>query len=396
MVEEMSGKYITLRANFINILRKDKVLEIDDLYKYVSRELKMEVCEFSTKLENAYKYGQLDREQKIKLDEINQKLLTYSKENRRENSIPRNIYYDKYRDLIEKLKVLSTMENLGGLELAASLKEELNYTAVNLQDRIKVLRKHDFLTNDELESLSRIYTKIKNSYKEKSSEVCIPPTKTLSNEELMNFSTIIEEFMESGKNLLEYRYDKGTLITPKKFNAKLKYIEKYTPELYKEYIDYTQERKNYLKRIVMETINYLIDKIENGIPLEDGQKRDFDILDYYLLIDIPFADYVAFFKANSTNNTQIKLLGTFYKENSSKELPNKEILKFLNYKFRRNNMDISEEIKLEILNYLYQYRIPITAATIRVEIDRYVSNTLYEKDVLLSKVRKGIREHVRR
>ena len=87
MVEEMSGKYITLRANFINILRKDKVLEIDDLYKYVSRELKMEVCEFSTKLENAYKYGQLDREQKIKLDEINQKLLTYSKENRRENSI---------------------------------------------------------------------------------------------------------------------------------------------------------------------------------------------------------------------------------------------------------------------------------------------------------------------
>lgn len=74
MVEEMSGKYITLRANFINILRKDKVLEIDDLYKYVSRELKMEVCEFSTKLENAYKYGQLDREQKIKLDEINQKL----------------------------------------------------------------------------------------------------------------------------------------------------------------------------------------------------------------------------------------------------------------------------------------------------------------------------------
>jgi len=126
MVEEMSGKYITLRANFINILRKDKVLEIDDLYKYVSRELKMEVCEFSTKLENAYKYGQLDREQKIKLDEINQKLLTYSKENRRENSIPRNIYYDKYRDLIEKLKVLSTMENLGGLELAAYLKEELN------------------------------------------------------------------------------------------------------------------------------------------------------------------------------------------------------------------------------------------------------------------------------
>ena len=59
-------------------------------------------------------------------------------------------------------------------------------------------------------------------------------------------------------------------------------------------------------------------------------------------------------------------------------------------------MDISEEIKLEILNYLYQYRIPITAATIRVAIDRYVSNTLYEKDVLLSKVRKGIREHVRR
>lgn len=395
MVEEMCGKYITLRANFINILRQDKILEIEELHNYVIKELKMNICEFSTKLENTYKYGHLDREQKIKLDEINQRLLTYLEENKRENSIPRNAYYNKYHDLIEKLKKLSTMENLEGSELATYLKEEFNYTAVNLRDRIKVLRKHDFLTNEELESLSRIYIKVKGDHKRKASEVCIPP-KPFSDEELMNFSINIEEFIESGKTPFEYRNNKGKSLTSEQVNIRLKYLEKYNPELYKEYIDYIKAREIYLKRTVMETKNYLIDKIENGIPLKDGQKRNFDILDYYLLIDIPLADYLALFKANSTDNKQIRTLSIFYQQNSPKELSNKEILNFLNCEFRRNNVDISEEIKLETLNYLYQYRIPITAQTIRVAIDRYISNTLYEKNVLLSKIRKEIREHVRR
>ena len=150
---------------------------------------------------------------------------------------------------------------------------------------------------------------------------------------------------------------------------------------YKEVIDNDSKRRF---AIVANSIRSLVSYIKNGIKVDDNDVRDFDIIDYYLLIKLKFETILAVIKDVDLTNEELKILKTFITKNKDniKDKSN-EVHQILN----TNNKQIIGGRVIElaekelILNFLKKNNIPKNRGTYNIALRRYLNNTLIIDEV---------------
>lgn len=353
-----------------DIIEKSEVLKISELYEYIKAK---EITPHKIKLvtQSLYKNDCMNKDKKEQFDKKYTELVDYidsTKEIREKEN-----YNKKYSKEIGKLIELSKQEKLEDKKLYEYIKRNYNYDLNALKLRVKTASKYAALTKEQIESLDNIFQRVEK-YREKNKKT---PARSVPTEKLKIATCLIEGFIESGKSFQEYCCENNLISY--QYDEYLRALKRYNPTLYKKYISYLKLRKKYIREIIANTKDDLLDKIENGIVLEDNSTREFDIIDYYLLTGTPIDEYGKELKETTDNVFEILPLLQFCNTYSNEKLPLKEIKGFLDCTFIKNGVEITEDIKIEIFYYLQSHMIPLTNITIRTAINRYLNNALFEK-----------------
>lgn len=128
--------------------------------------------------------------------------------------------------------------------------------------------------------------------------------------------------------------------------------------------------------------NVLCEMIDHGIETEDGNIRKADIIDYYEICDINIRDLVIHLRDNGVNLTQherssirafaIKFGGvTLSREDFFKRLQSE--------KLNIGGIEITDEIKMEVINYFEENNIPFVYMNYQYYIRRLVANMLNQE-----------------
>ena len=353
-----------------DIIEKCQTLKISELYEYIkAKELTLHKIE--SVIQNLYENNCIS---KIKKEQFNKKyteLVNYHESTKEIRE--REIYNKQYSELIAKLIELSLQEKLDDKELDEYIKRKFNYDLNEIKLRVKTASSYNGLTDQQIKSLDRIFQRVKEYRKQHRKA----PFNTISMETIRNASTIVEEFIESGKGLLEY-YRENNLVSYQ-YRDYLRILRKHNPILYGEHNKYRDLRKKYIEEIIINTKDDILDQMENGIVLDNDSIRKFDIIDYYLLTGTSMEEYEKVLREITDNIFEVIPLLQFLDKHSSKKLSLKEINGFLDCTFIKNGVEITEDIKIEILFYLQNRMIPLTNITIRTALDRYLNNTLFEE-----------------
>ena len=130
---------------------------------------------------------------------------------------------------------------------------------------------------------------------------------------------------------------------------------------------------------LLNKVNSIADNIINGIELEDGRKRNFEILDYFLSTKLDFNDFINLY--NKNRNIDIESLiaiKTFFAKN---KLTNKLNIKqeldgTTIFMIDDSPYEVSKEEKQAVLNYLRFKDIPLYIKVYKQALKRYVNGDL--------------------
>ena len=170
-------------------------------------------------------------------------------------------------------------------------------------------------------------------------------------------------------NITNYTFKQGLLFLEKTDNTLYLEIKKKLSDLKKE---------KYLS-IVTQT-NRIVNEIINGISLEDGSKREFEILDFYLETNLDFKSFLdaCLKKSQPINKDQFKIIRTFINKNKlytkiniDKELKGTNII-MIDGKLH----EVKEQEKIETIDFLNEHNIPLYVKLYRQALKRHITGNL--------------------
>lgn len=357
---------------YLNKIYRNKRMDVNELYDYVWKDLGISLVDFYYMIFLGKEY--IKKEQITELEGVFGKLIDY----RFEKKVSNINYCERNSGLINRLYEFSKMGELSGSELLGYLKENFNYAPVNLKTRIEMLMKYDVFDYQVIVNLMEIYVKIQECVRYNG--VGQSHIKQPSEQKIKESSDVIAEFIESGFSYKKFfaqkhlKYDDITMH--------LSLVERKNPELYNLYLDYIKLREDYVRREILPKVPELVSKIKNGIVMTDGRKREFDVLDFYLLIGDTFLDdFIDLFKKSNPDPDDNRVISRFYSGECIDRFgryaikPRKLNALFNSYIEMYGNV-VDDNIKIEILTYLYQNQIPVTIKTFKVAVKRYFENSL--------------------
>ena len=129
------------------------------------------------------------------------------------------------------------------------------------------------------------------------------------------------------------------------------------------------------------TINLIIAQIHNGVINEKtGEKRNFDMFDYYTYTSMSLKEFMQASKKLGINPTGIR---TFFKSNISMFsavttalLPKVEVETIMGMNYSVNGIAVTTEQKELIINYLKNNNIPVNVQLFRLAFKRYINNMI--------------------
>ena len=199
---------------------------------------------------------------------------------------------------------------------------------------------------------------------------------------------LIEDYLENnGNNSIDF-YCKTVGIDKDEFNKDVEMIKEYSPELYERYFDKSQNIKANRYMALLANIKKLVDYIKNGIE-EDGQRREFDVLDYYKVTKFSFDDLIKFINNNNErlelSNEDMRTLRIFIAKNKKFKAytsRNKEV--FVNstivMKAKTSDGEVLKEFTKDelqaVIDYLEINKLPVNDKTTNLVCKRYASGKL--------------------
>ena len=157
--------------------------------------------------------------------------------------------------------------------------------------------------------------------------------------------------------------------------------------LYETYKISALEKEEFEKTKQISNGVEVINKLQNGVLLEDGSIRDFDLIDYYEMMNIKPKAAVNLLKKYISNHQLVglKIFSQRYLED--KELTPKDVSIKLNERLEINCQKdkrgifvrgtgkvISDDEKLAVINYILNKRIPLTDGTYESGLARVKKN----------------------
>lgn len=287
------------------------------------------------------------------------------------------------KDSIKKLNKLTNKVIETKKELLDNVLNSNETDSINLfQKSIQIIHEKDIHSLYDKESEQQdlikkltIYKEYKQNHNDKK-----------ENDELILSETIVKGFIDSDFEQLS-DYCKNLKISISKFNLFLNIVKEKNTSLHEtcmNKINYLENKKIEYLILLSKTI---LDKIKNGI-LEQGQLREFDLLDYYFITNIDriiilktitkylpeeTKNYVSFLRKylrpTLLTEKQIKLL-----------LNNKQIVDVLVDSKGNPIIGTGREVTIQekelVINYLKENNIPIIDDVYSIALNRYLKGTL--------------------
>lgn len=312
-------------------------------------------------------------------------------------NITRNIVLENIskEDSFEKIKDIIEQSGIDASYLKYSVSDYVTVYRTSLKDTLI----------DELKAKIDRYIAYKN--KEKREKILKHKEEKMKKQELEEADMlvvareVIIDFIDSESNLIDY-YVKSKHMTLKVFKNYVNLVKKYDLDLYQRYyIKINNIRiKSYIYMInTVKTICFLlINNVE-----ENGDKRPFDLLDYYSMTKLSLTELMEFVNVNRNkigiNNDEYARLNRFVKKNNAyKEYSSTRINSFINsvIKVEINNEEekyvktfTKEELEA-MINYLIINSIPINEKTLYLIRCRYINGSI---DLFSNKSKKRIRSN---
>lgn len=171
------------------------------------------------------------------------------------------------------------------------------------------------------------------------------------------------------------------------FNALFSMLEVKDNELYLKIKEKMQSLQGQRYVVLLNKVNDIANKITNGIKLEDGSKRNFEILDYFLSTKLDFDNFIDLYTRNKNIDVaSLKSIKMFFRSNKltsklniKQELDGKTIFMIDNTPY-----EVTRDEKEEVIKYLEEKEIPIYIKIYKQALKRHIKGNLIEKDKTLS------------
>lgn len=208
-----------------------------------------------------------------------------------------------------------------------------------------------------------------------------------NNELLKQAEEIIIGYINSGCSTTE-EYCTNLKLHKKMFEKYLTIIKENNDVLYNDFVKYEEQKEKKTYNELLSNSLIVIDLLKNGV-VENGVKREFDLIDYYKYLPIGFDRMLRIIR-DDLNLDDYKLLSTYVKEiKNEDELSEVAINNIYNTKTivgvkidEENNIipgtgrEITKEEKQNIINYLKEVNIPITNKTYNAAYKKWLSGIL--------------------
>ena len=276
-------------------------------------------------------------------------------------------------------------------------KEEIKQIVLNNNDLLTITNLKYFLTTYRIALSKKEQNKLK--------ELLLEKIQMARDEIKLDRKEIKEKNKERDIELLLEKIDFNTFlnkeiktvndfcsimeITNDTFNKCLLYLKEHDNELYLKIKNKLYDSKKRDYKILVNKINKIVDEIINGVKLEDGSKRSFEILDYFLSTKLDFKDFIdIYIKANpNINNKQLKDIKTFFSKNKlttkvniTTEINGTNILIIEN-----NPYEVKKQEKYETINYLKRNNIPLYTKVYSQALRRHIVGNLIEEEKTFTK-----------
>lgn len=285
---------------------------------------------------------------------------------------------------------LSKIMKADDLETIAKKIQEQNF--LNYLDLVKI---YDFVTTYKeayklsLEEAEKLETtllkkvqKIKKYIKEENKiakkEKINLETKVYEEERIDYCENLIIQYIDDKFSSIK-KFCKRKHIPQELFKKDILIVKKYNPKLYEKFINIVKVQHEQKKANALEFLNNLIDKLKNGILLEDGSKREFDIIDYHSITNLKFNNLLSLTK-KLINEEDAKIIRKFIRKYYyGKRIRKNSILEEKNIiLLNGDKYEVTVEDKNYILSYLEKNEIPLLLSTYSAALKRYFSDGLPE------------------
>lgn len=301
----------------------------------------------------------------------------------------------------ERIKIIERLENINDEEeIVQFLKDNRvrpsNFSGANL---------HDLIVTYYPEKYDELYTQItkkiniyrKNYADEKEIEIKkegVAKRNAIIEEKrkkkLPFAHDVIQKFIESpNMKIKEFCYNED--IDPKIFSKSVNLVKEFDSNLYLKYSEKVENAQSQRFAIIVSKLNQIVSGIRNGIIMQNGDQRNFDIIDYYMIQKFN-VDVVKNISAEALNERDYNCLNQFIIKNKIAEknapLNIKMILSETTIvdckKDKNGNLlietgrMIKEEEKLSVIEFMKSNHIPLNKRTYNVAFRRYLKNQLFD------------------
>lgn len=217
-------------------------------------------------------------------------------------------------------------------------------------------------------------------------------------ENLNTYRILIYSFIE-GNYLTLTEFFRKEEVDKNTFNDAINAIILYDEKLYNTYSEELEKRAKKQEEIDIKTGKEILKLMENGVELEDGTTRPFDAIDYYMITKTDPSKMVNVLRKNASNLELLNLKKFKAQQMYDVKLSIDTIDMAFNQKYvfdckqdKKGNLllntgrEISEQEKLDILNYLVENDIPITQNIFYAGIRRIKDESFYKKSEVEKKL----------
>jgi len=188
----------------------------------------------------------------------------------------------------------------------------------------------------------------------------------------------IRAFIESDTKTIK-EYCELFNISENMFERYVEVVKEYDLDLFNKYLERTSNISKQSYAVIMSKAKSIIDKIKNGVELEDGTKRDFTIIDYYLSTKLSLDELFNLIKKDLTA-ADVRAFRNFASKNSNIQLWGEQRIEnyyntdiTLGIKFDSNNKIIpnsghtlTQEEKEYIIKYIRLLNVPLCQQTVNI------------------------------
>ena len=167
------------------------------------------------------------------------------------------------------------------------------------------------------------------------------------------------------------------------FNTLFSMLEVRDNELYLKIKGKIRNLQGQRYAVLINKVNSIADNIINGIELEDGSRRNFEILDYFLSTKLDFNEFIDLYNKNRNIDIEyLKAIKIFFAKNklTNKLNINQELDGRTIFMVYDKPYEVSKEEKQTVLNYLGVKDIPLYTKVYKQALKRHINGNLILED----------------